>query len=142
MMNLNQLRALYCVVKTGSFAKAAEELFVTEPAVYIQVRSLERDMGFTLLDRFGKELHPTEMGKLLYNYGEKIFSLVEEATQAVHELQDLKRGSLRLGAAKALAQYMEALRAACESARGLCAQSASADFRKLRQEFIPPKRGG
>ena len=58
MINLNQLRALYCVVKTGTFAKAAEELCVTEPAVYIQVRSLERDMGFTLLDRFGKELHP------------------------------------------------------------------------------------
>lgn len=105
-MNLNQLRALYCVVKTGTFARAAEELCVTEPAVYIQVRSLERDMGFTLLDRFGKELRPTEIGKLLYDYGEKIFSLVEEATFAVHELQDLKRGSLRLGAAKALAQYL------------------------------------
>ena len=81
MMNLNQLRALYCVVKTGTFAKAAEELCVTEPAVYIQVRSLERDMGFTLLDRFGKELRPTEIGKLLYDYAEKIFNLVDEATQ-------------------------------------------------------------
>lgn len=97
MMNLNQLRALYCVVKTGAFAKAAEELCVTEPAVYIQVRSLERDMGFVLLDRFGKELHPTEMGRVLYDYAEKIFGLVEEATQAVQELQDLKSGSLRRG---------------------------------------------
>lgn len=106
MMNLNQLRALYCVVKTGTFAKAAEELCVTEPAVYIQVRSLERDMGFTLLDRFGKELRPTEIGKLLYDYAEKIFNLVEEATNAVKELQDLRKGSLRLGTAKALAQYL------------------------------------
>ena len=105
-MNLNQLRALYCVVKTGTFAKAAEELCVTEPAVYIQVRSLERDMGFTLLDRFGKELRPTEIGKLLYDYAEKIFNLVEEATNAVKELQDLRKGSLRLGTAKALAQYL------------------------------------
>jgi DNA-binding transcriptional LysR family regulator len=106
MLNLNQLRALYCVVKTGAFAKAAEELCVTEPAVYIQVRSLERDMGFTLLDRFGKELRPTEMGKLLYDYAEKIFNLVEEATYAVKELQDIRRGSLWLGTAKALAQYL------------------------------------
>ena len=105
-MNLNQLRALYCVVKTGTFAKAAEELCVTEPAVYIQVRSLERDMGFTLLDRFGKELRPTEFGKLLYDYADKIFNLVEEATAAVKELQDLRKGSLRLGTAKALAQYL------------------------------------
>lgn len=106
MINLNQLRALYCVVKTGTFAKAAEELCVTEPAVYIQVRSLERDMGFTLLDRFGKELRPTEFGKLLYEYADKIFNLVEEATNAVKELQDLRKGSLRLGTAKALAQYL------------------------------------
>ncbi|MBW6486573.1 MAG: LysR family transcriptional regulator [Syntrophobacterales bacterium] len=106
MMNLNQLRALYCVVKTGTFARAAEELFVTEPAVYIQVRSLEKDMGFILLDRFGKELQPTEMGKLLYDYAEKIFGLVAEATQAVQELKDLKSGSLRLGVTKALSQYL------------------------------------
>jgi DNA-binding transcriptional LysR family regulator len=106
MMNLNQLRALYCVVKTGTFAKAAEELCVTEPAVYIQVRSLERDMGFTLLDRIGKELRPTEIGKLLYGYAEKIFSLVEEAAHAVQDLQELRKGSLRLGTAKALAQYL------------------------------------
>jgi DNA-binding transcriptional LysR family regulator len=105
-MNLNQLRALYSVIKTGAFSKAAEELFVTEPAVYIQVRSLERDLGFTLLDKFGKELRPTEMGKLLYDYADKIFSLFDEAREAVKEMQNLKKGSLLLGAAKAMAQYL------------------------------------
>src|SRR5574340_778863 len=105
-MNLNQLRAFYSVVKTGTFAKAAEGLFVTEPAVYIQVRSLERDLGFSLLDKFGKELRPTEMGKLLYDYAEKIFALVDEAAEAVKEMQNLKKGSLLLGAAKAMAQYL------------------------------------
>ena len=54
MMRLNQLRAFYYVVKTGTFAKAADELCVTEPAVYIQVRSLERDIGFTLLEYSAK----------------------------------------------------------------------------------------
>jgi DNA-binding transcriptional LysR family regulator len=105
-MNLNQLRAFYTVIKTGSFSSAAEELCVTEPAVFIQVRSLERQLGFTLLDKFGKELRPTEAGKVLYDYGEKIFTLVEEATKAVQELQDLKKGSLRLGVTQALAQYL------------------------------------
>jgi len=105
-MNLNQLKAFYSVIKTGTFSKAAEELCVTEPAVFIQVRSLERYLGFTLLDRFGKELRPTEIGKLLYGYAEKIFTLVDEASKAVKELQDLKKGSLRLGATKALAQYL------------------------------------
>lgn len=105
-MNLNQLRAFYTVIKTGSFSGAAEELCVTEPAVFIQVRSLERHLGFTLLDKFGKELRPTEAGKVLFDYGEKIFTLVEEATKAVQELQDLKKGSLRLGVTQALAQYL------------------------------------
>jgi DNA-binding transcriptional LysR family regulator len=105
-MNLNQLRAFYMVIKSGSFSGAAEELCVTEPAVFIQVRSLERHLGFTLLDKFGKELRPTEAGKVLYDYGEKIFTLVEEAAKAVQELQDLKKGSLRLGVTQALAQYL------------------------------------
>lgn len=105
-MNLNQLRAFYSVIKTGTFSKAAEELCVTEPAVFIQVRSFERYLGFTLLDRFGKELRPTEIGSVLYEYAEKIFTLVDEATHAVKELQDLKKGSLRLGVTKALAQYL------------------------------------
>lgn len=105
-MNLNQLRAFYSVIKNGTFSKAADELCVTEPAVFIQVRSLERYLGFTLLDRFGKELRPTEIGKQLYEYAEKIFTLVDEASKAVKELQDLKKGFLRLGATKSLAQYL------------------------------------
>ena len=61
-MNLNQLKAFYSVIKTGTFSKAADELcVVTQPAVFIQVRSLERQLGFTLLDRFGKELRPAEL---------------------------------------------------------------------------------
>lgn len=105
-MNLNQLRAFYTVIKTGSFSSAAEELCVTEPAVFIQVRSLERHLGFTLLDKIGKELKPTEAGKVLYEYGEKIFTLVDEAAKAVQELQDLKHGYLRVGVTQALAQYL------------------------------------
>lgn len=105
-MNLNQLRAFHAVAKTGAFSKAAEELFVTEPAVFIQVRSLERCLGFKLLDKFGKDLKPTEVGLMLFHYAEKIFSLVEDADKAIKEVQALKSGELRIGAAKALAQYL------------------------------------
>jgi len=104
-MNLNQLRAFYTVIKTGSFSSAAKELCVTEPAVFIQVRSLERYIGFTLLDKLEKEIRPTEAGRILYEYGEKIFTLVEEAARAVQELQDLKLGHLRVGVTQSLAQY-------------------------------------
>lgn len=93
------------VIKKGTFSSAANELCVTEPAVFIQVRSLERQLGFTLLDRFGKELRPTEVGRLLYEYAEKIFTLVDEASVAVKELQDLKKGALRIGVTNTLAQH-------------------------------------
>ena len=105
-MNLNQLRVFYNVIKKGSYLKAAEELCVTEPAVFIQVRSLERYVGHTLINKFGKELKLTEIGKLLYEYSVKIFTLVDDLTLEVKELQELRKGSLRLGSARAIAQYL------------------------------------
>lgn len=105
MMNLNQLRAFYAVAKTGAFSKAAEELFVTEPAVFIQLRSLERYLGFKLLDKFGKDFMPTEIGRLLFSYAEKIFRLEEEADEAIREIRSLRSGELRIATTKAIAQY-------------------------------------
>jgi DNA-binding transcriptional LysR family regulator len=105
-LNLNQLRCLYAVVKMGSFSKAADELCVSEPAVFVQVRSLERFVGFKLLEKSKRELLPTESGSLLYQYAEKIFGLLEEATNAVEELRDLKTGYLRIGATRAVCQYL------------------------------------
>lgn len=94
------------MAKTGAFSKAAQELFVTEPAVFIQVRSLERFIGFKLIDKFGKDLQATEVGRVLFAYAEKIFGLVEEADKAVKELQALKSGDLRIGITKVLSHYL------------------------------------
>ncbi len=105
-INLNQLRAFYAVAKHGTFSRAAKELFVTEPAVFVQVRTLERVLGFKLLDKFGKELRTTEVGSLLYGYAEKIFGLVEEAEKSIREVGALEKGELRVGATNALAQYL------------------------------------
>jgi DNA-binding transcriptional LysR family regulator len=106
VINLNQLRAFYSVAKTGTFSKAASKLFVTEPAVFIQVRSLEQTLGFKLYDKFGKDINLTETGKLLYRYAERIFALVEDTEQALNEIRDLRSGDLRIGTANALAQYL------------------------------------
>jgi len=105
-INLSQLRCLYTTLKTGSFSKAADELCVSEPAVFVQVRTLERSIGFKLVEKLKKELIPTEVGKILYDYGERIFGLVEEATNTVRELRDLKGGYLRLGATTVICQYL------------------------------------
>ncbi len=106
MINLNQLRAFYSVAKEGTFSKAAGDLFVTEPAVFFQVHSFERSLGLKLLDKVGKNLTVTETGRLLYEYADKIFRLVDEAENAINAVKDLRSGVLRVGTTNALAQYL------------------------------------
>jgi DNA-binding transcriptional LysR family regulator len=105
-INLNQLKAFYLVAKNGTFSKAAEELFVTEPAVFVQVRTLERCLGLKLIDKFGKDLRLTEVGSLLYKHAIKIFSLVDEAERAIKEVGALNKGELRVGTTSILAEYL------------------------------------
>lgn len=105
-INLNQLKAFYSAARAGTFSKAADELFVTEPAVFVQVRSLERYLGFKLLHKFGKDLKLTENGKLLYGYAEQIFRLVEQAERTMKDVGALEKGELRVGTTNALAQYL------------------------------------
>lgn len=105
-LNLNQLKAFYSAARAGTFSKAANELFVTEPAVFVQVRSLERHLGFKLLHKFGKDLKLTENGKILYAYAEQIFSLVEQAEKAMKDVGTLEKGELRVGTTNALAEYL------------------------------------
>ena len=105
-INLNQLKAFYSAAKAGTFSRAAEELFVTEPAVFVQVRSLERYLGFKLLHKFGKDLKLTENGKILFAYAQQIFHLVEMAEMAMKDAGTLEKGELRVGTTNALAQYL------------------------------------
>lgn len=105
-MNVNQLRCFYAVAKTGRFSKAAEELHVSQPAVFVQVRALEKFVGFKLLEKLNKDQVPTEGGKLLFEYAEKIFALLDQAMSTVQGLRDLKAGVLRIGAARAVCQYL------------------------------------
>ena len=105
-INLNQLKAFYLVAKNGTFSKAADELFVTEPAVFVQVRTLERCLGLKLLDKFGKDLRLTEIGRLLYGYAGRIFSIVDEAETAIKDIGALNKGELRVGTTSTLAEYL------------------------------------
>lgn len=64
-MDLNQLRGFLTVAKTGSFTQAARQLFVTQPALSIQIKGLEEELGEPLFERQGKQLHLTAAGRLL-----------------------------------------------------------------------------
>ena len=105
-MNLKQLEAFYLVVKKGSCTKAAEELNVTQPAVTIQVKSLEKSLNLKLIRHFGERIQLSEAGELLYQYAEKIFGLAEEASEKMSNFKKLATGTLRIGTTKNYARYI------------------------------------
>ena len=90
-MDTRQLRAFCEVVERKSFSQAAERLGVTQPAVSLQVRALEKRLGLQLLDRSGRRVEPTEAGQRLYRGAQRLIALEEEITS---ELADEATGAL------------------------------------------------
>ena len=90
-MDTRQLAAFCAVVERKSFSQAAERLGVTQPAVSLQVRSLEKRLGRRLLDRSGRRVEPTEAGAALYRSAQRMLQLEE---QLVDELQAADGGEL------------------------------------------------
>jgi len=73
-LNLDQLRALLEVVGRGSFSAAARHLNLTQPAISLQIRELERRFGVRLIERLGKQAHATAPGRALVEAAQRIFS--------------------------------------------------------------------
>jgi len=90
-MDTRQLQAFCEVVERRSFSQAAERLGVTQPAVSLQVRALEKRLGTQLLDRSGRRVEPTEAGLRLYRGAQRILALEDEI---VSELQQGATGEL------------------------------------------------
>ena len=103
---LDQLRIVRAIAEYGSFRKAADKLFISQPAVSLQVQSLERSLEVMLFDRGGRRVVLTEAGHLLVEYSIRILNLSEEACRALVDLQELKRGTLVLGASQTVGTYM------------------------------------
>ena len=94
------------MVKRKGVTRAAEELNVTQPAVTIQVKSLEKSLNLELIQHLGKRVQLTEAGELLYQYAEKIFDLVGEASEKMKDFKKLMRGTLKIGTTKNYARYI------------------------------------
>ena len=91
-MDTRQLAAFCAVVERKSFSQAAERLGVTQPAVSLQVRSLEKRLGRKLLDRSGRRVEPTEAGLALYRGAQRMLALEE---QLIDELEAGEAGRAR-----------------------------------------------
>jgi DNA-binding transcriptional LysR family regulator len=103
---LDQLRILKAIATEGSFKRAADSLYISQPAVSLQVQNMERQLDVPLFDRGGRRAQLTEGGHLLLDYGEKILSLCEEACRTLEDLQNLQGGTLIVGASQTTGTYL------------------------------------
>src|SRR4051795_12003806 len=99
LMDTRQLAAFCAVVERKSFSQAAERLGVTQPAVSLQIRSLEQRLGRQLLDRSGRRVEPTEAGLRLYASAQRLLQLEEQMLEELEsDDEGTIAGALELGA--------------------------------------------
>jgi DNA-binding transcriptional LysR family regulator len=94
------------VAEQLSFRKAAEELYLTQPAMSLQIKALEEDLGVQLFDRTGAHIKLTAAGKVLLDYCEQVKTLLVQAEHEIATLSGEHAGQLALGASTTIAQYI------------------------------------
>ena len=104
-MNLHHLKAFYEVARSLSFTKAAETLFLTQPAVTYAVNSLETMYDIKLFDRTHRQIELTDSGRELYTIAETIFSLAEQSDEMLSDYNEIKRGTVKVDATTTFAAY-------------------------------------
>ena len=104
-MTFEQLRIFLAVAEHLHFTRAAEELYITQPAVSAAIGMLEKDYGIRLFHRVGRHIEITEAGKLLKAEAQKILDQVVLTERGLRELNSLQRGELRLGTSLTVGNY-------------------------------------
>lgn len=94
------------VAQQLSFRKAAEELYLTQPAVSLQIKALEEDLHIQLFDRTGSRVALTAAGTLLLGYANQVSALLAQAEHEMEAMGGELSGQLALGASTTIAQYV------------------------------------
>lgn len=103
---LQQLRILKAIASEKSFTQAAKILFVSQPSVSKQIKTLEDRLNISLINRENTTISLTEAGKLFLQYSERILALCEESCRALNDLQVGDRGQLKVGASQTIGTYL------------------------------------
>ncbi len=96
-VTLRQFQVFEAIYRSGSFTRAAEELYLTQPTVSMQIKKLTDALGLPLFEHVGRNVEPTEAGNELYDACRTIFERLSNLEMKIFDLKGLKRGRLRLG---------------------------------------------
>jgi LysR family transcriptional regulator, transcriptional activator of the cysJI operon len=105
-MQLEQLRAFRAVVKKGGFERAMESIHLSQPAISIRVKELEKQLGADLFKRSGRKIDLTDAGRIVSEYTDRVMIVLDEMALALDELKGFKRGLLRCGATTTIAVHL------------------------------------
>src|SRR5262249_6008573 len=105
-MRLHHLKIFYTVAQRRSITGAAAELLLSQPAVSVQLKALERELGVPLFERGGAKLRLTQAGEVLHRAAVSILSAKDEAERAITELRGGNKGRLILGAGTTGGMYV------------------------------------
>jgi DNA-binding transcriptional LysR family regulator len=103
---LQQLRILKAVATEQNFTKAAEILYLSQPSLSKQIKTLEKNLNILLVNRENNKISLTENGKVFLQYSERILALCEESCRALIDLKNGNRGNLTVGASQTIGTYL------------------------------------
>ncbi|MET4145557.1 transcriptional regulator CynR [Arthrobacter sp. UYCo732] len=103
---LRHLRYLTAVAEHQNFTRAAEALHVSQPTLSQQIKQLEISLHVQLLDRSGRTVRLTDAGETYLRYARRALRELDAGTRAIHDVQDLSRGSLRLAMTPTFTAYL------------------------------------
>jgi DNA-binding transcriptional LysR family regulator len=98
-LTLRQLKVFESVARHLNYTRAAEELFLTQPAVSMQVKQLEEHLGVALFEQLGKRIHLTEAGQEVLAYARTVTQQLDELESVLNRIKGLSGGKLRISVA-------------------------------------------
>ncbi len=105
-MDLHYLKLFNALASVESYTKAAEILFISQPALSIQMKRFEEELGIKLFNKIGNRIELNDNGKLLYEYSKKIFTIIEEAQIRILDKRESVTGNLSIGGSNTAGIYI------------------------------------